>query len=740
MKCFFFPLKVCSVPLSASDLEKQTEKALEKWRKDRPLSTFDPRGRCQGYQVLWARAKHNKEERYVKEREEGNLSVPLARSASVLSLSSSRLHWRWRKGEKVKMREWDSGRRVMRHLSFGAKDEWKSWNDLNFKGVQCVREEDTAPKELKKRNNLTGQNRVEEKEALEENQMFKGPNILMHHAEITEHDGSQKTEAKMTEVIDNSAEDRTVKTESSQSPAEALVVENITEHMSHHKQEGLRQWRETVSINSQEKTEQQLAEGIQENQTDANTEVEVKMKEGVNTSCDVTDVKSERTGNVLLVEEDVTIETELPESSELIANTLEAQLQQNKSDVIAETEETTQRERLEADSSVEHDEESRLPEECDVLSQTEDNGERNKLDKTAADVETDAFPLKDDKTLSQEGKQPKERKAAQPEAPPGGSEKEINTTAEGKQWSEGIIVTGGSEVQVDTPICDQTQVETPAGTQMDEETSQAARHPAARPDGKMCLVEVRGTEQRAQQQPGCQGTEGPEGEEVNDSISSEATDNHTGSMEEVQNTDECHIEKVQQRNSRQTQVSGRSSRPSAEVRSRLAQRLSEDVFVHPQRTNPSRDPGRLNPTDDTPAPPSAEQTSETPVPHKHFSLFRRRKGEQPKKIKTKGTSRMQVPKIVIEDFSDKLVQQEEEVSLKEERRTRRERERKEKEEETLRKKREKELKKEREQDRKKPQRKDRSFFGQRGKDRGVVPPSADTQTIRLPAPYAESYF
>ncbi|XP_054648269.1 TBC1 domain family member 10B isoform X2 [Dunckerocampus dactyliophorus] len=113
-----FIAEVCAIPLSASDLERHTEKELAKWRKDRPSSTFDPRGRCQGYRMAWARAQDNQEDLEKKERETGNLSVPLTRSASSLSLSSSR----WRKGGNV----WE---RVPRHLS----KDWRSCNELSFK-------------------------------------------------------------------------------------------------------------------------------------------------------------------------------------------------------------------------------------------------------------------------------------------------------------------------------------------------------------------------------------------------------------------------------------------------------------------------------------------------------------------------------------------------------------------------------------------------------------------------------
>ncbi|XP_061690013.1 TBC1 domain family member 10B isoform X2 [Syngnathoides biaculeatus] len=124
-----FIAEVCAVPLSSSDLEKQTEKVLAKWRKDRPSSTFDPRGRCHRYRVAWERAELNQADLERKERETGNLSVPLTRSASCLSLSPSLLHKRWRKGGDIRVQKAKSG--VLRHCSIGGKD-WRSCNDLNL--------------------------------------------------------------------------------------------------------------------------------------------------------------------------------------------------------------------------------------------------------------------------------------------------------------------------------------------------------------------------------------------------------------------------------------------------------------------------------------------------------------------------------------------------------------------------------------------------------------------------------
>lgn len=124
------------MPLSARDLEKQMEKEMEKWKKERPSSTFDPRRRCTGYQMVWAVARQNQEVLEKMERERGHLSLPLTRSVSTLSLSPKR----WRKGGKINEGEREGGVRVVRHLSVGAKDH--RWTEINFKHSQRIQEDE----------------------------------------------------------------------------------------------------------------------------------------------------------------------------------------------------------------------------------------------------------------------------------------------------------------------------------------------------------------------------------------------------------------------------------------------------------------------------------------------------------------------------------------------------------------------------------------------------------------------
>ncbi|XP_051506136.1 uncharacterized protein LOC127413223 isoform X2 [Myxocyprinus asiaticus] len=102
--------EVCSVPLSLADLQKQTEKEMEKWKIERPNSTFDPRGRCHGYRMAWERGQEKLRENEKKERQKGNLTLPLMRSHSSLSPSILRKKWR-KRSSRTETEEWDGGGR-----------------------------------------------------------------------------------------------------------------------------------------------------------------------------------------------------------------------------------------------------------------------------------------------------------------------------------------------------------------------------------------------------------------------------------------------------------------------------------------------------------------------------------------------------------------------------------------------------------------------------------------------------
>ncbi|KAK6298946.1 hypothetical protein J4Q44_G00304560 [Coregonus suidteri] len=135
-----FIAEVCSVPLSSKDLERQTERELEKWRMERPASTFDPRGRCHGYRMAWARAQEMEEERNRKKREKGNLSLPPISSHSLLSLSPSLLRNR-KKGSKTDTGECEGG-----NLRRGSEMDGSL---VRAQGVPPPATEDRAPVEMR---------------------------------------------------------------------------------------------------------------------------------------------------------------------------------------------------------------------------------------------------------------------------------------------------------------------------------------------------------------------------------------------------------------------------------------------------------------------------------------------------------------------------------------------------------------------------------------------------------------
>lgn len=388
------------------------------------------------------------------------------------------------------------------------------------------------------------------------------------------------------------------------------------------------------------------------------------------------------------------------------------------------------------------------------------------------------------------------------------SEVECDTVAYEATQEKERFLTANSEVDKDQTQAEETQNEINEGTSdsvappQKEVTSQDEEvNLITEPDGKMSSGEMSTSEEPAPEQPKILATmcaveeeESPEtvdentvGED-NVFISIEPTDSNTDSNPQVQST-ESHLVKDQAelRNSSLTQASGhRSSRSSGDFcnrrssssrGSRLGRRLSDDLFTMPQKTSQSQsipnqpgvkhtesqtNPGAVNPTQchhnlspevtlslSEEATERTETHQEPPNLPKRFGLFRRLRGEQPKKTKAKGTPKMQVPKILIQDFSDgtgieKPVEEdrEEKLNSRERRRRQREGERKEKEEERLRKKREKELEKVTERERRKPQTRGESFQVQREKGRSDEPQPAKTgsQMLRYSVSYAESYF
>ncbi|XP_034545553.1 ecotropic viral integration site 5 ortholog isoform X2 [Notolabrus celidotus] len=840
-----FIAEVCSVQLSAKDLEKQTEKQLEKWRKDRPASTFDPRGRCHGYRMAWARARQTEEENNKREREKGNLSVPLTRSASTLSLSPSLLH-RWKKGGKANTGEWKGGGKVVRHLSMGASEDWRNCAEFHFKKVKEVQEEedDVDSDECKKQSELNQREQTAQTELLEvpekndtiQNKLTEQEEetVVTEQSEevekrINEEDKSQLEEAEQSKMLSEETEGLL------KGPAEDQSVETTLhppEHISH-SQEVLEQQSHTskeqeIQVKESEKqtaeSEQPAAvEGDQiQKHVDADSNTEVEMKESVDLSeerMNQTDMKlEERTGSENVHQMQVETAAEISEATSEMDSEVRApvinDLQEQNQNVITEREKNSQKDACKEEyhmneSSAESDikePHTHAETDSDVLVQTpeENTDMQEKVEsedpEQHVDSETGAETVVLCCTETKEGSHSVADSDTKAEIPAANeivtyseeseesSEKGCDTVACAPTQEEGSISTVDSEEQLDNNIqAEETPTESLVnkddtdllGTQGEEVS------PISEPDGETSLTEVKDPVETG---PGEQNIEGSEVEKRTEKVeelsveddevfkSTDKTDSqNTDGHPQVQEQDsDCAKEQTEHSNGSQTQACGRcNSRSSGDYvrkssssrRSWLGRRLSEDLFIMPLKTQPipnheevyltepQPSPGALDPAQpqEVPLPlpavvterTSTQQEQQLPDPPKRLGLFRRLRGEQSNKGKQKGTAKIQVPKILIQDFSDgtgigKQVKEEtqEKLSSRERRRRRREQERKEKEEEKLKKRREKELEKER----KRPQTRGKSFQGEKDKGRRDVPANTESQTLRCSDSYAEAYF
>ncbi|XP_035768828.1 ecotropic viral integration site 5 ortholog [Neolamprologus brichardi] len=882
-----FIAEVCSVPLSGKDLEKQTEKELEKWRKEKPSSTFDPRGRCHGYRKAWARARQHEIEKERKEREKGNLSVPLTRSASSLSLSPSLLHKKWRKAGKGNTVDSEGSNKVVRHLSMGGREDWKSWNEFDFKKVQGVKEEEDVVSEGQK------EGQTEQKEISQTPDKIQETKNIQTEETAAGKEQTENTEKGVAEIEESSVKEtetgdvremeKSVLTEINESKMLSeqeekigskdrpnQTVENIIhppDYAPHcEKEEKLDAESESQVLEEQshiskdqevelkdtnEEAEKHVV-AVEENHSEtqriaeADTNTEDEMQIGVNAGEEQriqADVKSEESADTESVQQ-VEMNTDVTESkSETSVDTdrgvealtvddqnsaAEAETQQEKEELIEETEkgalevkyhstESLVQTEKEAESHTQRDTENEVlthnqensATQCDTKVEiTEVDSEQRVDSKTEMELEEEILMLS-----SSDCTQQKESTGAVDDTE---TKAEItvgkDTVEASNKATEEIILNVHSEAQVESDSCICTQKiteETPTETQTYEKPADSATpmeteessapadqlNHTSEPDEESS-VQISTSETQAPEETTSQVTVDPEDsnqkvqqvepaqeEEITEKvkqtpagednvfISSEPT--NVPQVQCSQSTKEPPVQ-TPERHSSRSSADFCVRKSSTSRSSRLARRLSEDLFTTPQKTSENQPEAKLTESQCNPKavtskqaaldllPPAAAAaaaatteeapTQQQPQPDtpKRFGLFRRLRGEQHKDNKAKKAPKMQVPKILIQDFSNMPgtgnaaeEEAEDKLNSKERRRRRREQERKEKEEERLKKKKEKELEKGKGKERKKPQTRGKSFQVQKEKssDAAAHPAKTDSQTIhRHSAGYAEAYF
>ncbi|TWW55628.1 ecotropic viral integration site 5 ortholog isoform X1 [Takifugu flavidus] len=693
-----FIAEVSAVPLSARDLERQTEKEMEKWKKDRPSSTFDPRHRCTGYQMVWAVARQNQELLEKMERERGHLSLPLTRSTSMLSLSPKR----WRKGGKINEGEREGGARVVRHLSMGAKDQ--RWTEINFKPSQRLQEDEDADS-----HQLIDQRETEK---------LNLPNMAAKPSQ-----DSSKDQIEQEEPISTGKHESLIREtdENKKQTEEATLIDATVHHLqlagpqfdsqSHFLEQ------ENSKINDQDGTqkhlegnpEPEIEENVQQSQWDTE-ELAAAVEKGAQS--DTVSKEGENSSHGDAVKEE-------QHSSELITPSQTQPAAEI--DGLDQTQEQEE-ENTKAQEDLEHSEH--------LHSKTE-----------VEEILVSSNTL----TGSSEGLVPSLKAA---EATKGNGESSLTANSGGENS------------------------DTPTQSQIIERPSDITASPQD-PDGRISLTHVSPPDV-----PAPEKVLGTAGEDKNtESLPETTVENDV--FDPIKLTD-CNIDLQggELRTSCLAQASSRrNSRSSGDFcirksssshASRLGRRLSEDLFTVPHKPS-QQQPTESNPGDKHAKPLSnlggvnsapdspdvfsvkssetnpTDQQKGTPNPQKGFSFFRKLRGQTPKN--QKGTPKIQVPKIFIQDFSDGTGMEkpmkeyrEEKLNSRERRRRQREQDRRTKEEK-VRKKRETEQEKVTEKGKRNAQTgQDVRVQGDQEKCEGLHPGKHQSHRQRNSTSYAESYF
>lgn len=760
------------------------------------MSTFDPRPRCLGYQMVWEMARQSQKQRAECEREKGNLSIPLTRSVSTLSLSPTSLRKRWRKGGKDNMGECERSNKIVRHFSMGAKEDWRSWSDVHFKRELRVQEEDVVSEETKP---------TEHSEQREPIQMDNIQNAPTEHVE----DQSEQVEQKIPETMEN-------KSKEMEEPTKDQTLENsLQQYSSEQHNQGEKpdpDTRSQVLEQQNYKDNEEEIEGENTNKTTGKQTVKIEhlaTNEEAQSEIKICADADASTGpateeNVQLTQVDAVTAAETspphPEtdscsqggafkgkhcSTESLAETdteKEAHTStEDDNDVLVLNpenveENTATQDEVEADRKDIYSEQlidSQTEAETTLVSLPECS---QKIEGTDLIVETEAeIPI-----LNEIVTESNEEHARCSDCAAIDSE---------RKQEKGCVVTEPSEADKEQTQAEETQIEINEGrsdtkTLPQEVTSQDKEQP----HGKTDSAEISTLEQPTFGQPKVLAPacavekESPETAQENavgeDSIfvSVEESDSKADNNPCVIVTEQAELKNSSppQSSSHQNSLSSGDiciRKSSSSRGTRLGRRLSEDLFTVPQKatqsninqhTEPESNPRagkqtQIHPdvssgTTSSPSEETSDRTEtqqDTPGPPKRFGLFRRLRGEQPKKNKVKGKAKMQVPKIVIQDFSDRTGVEkaaeehgEKKLNSREKRKQQRERDRQVKVEERLRKKREKELEMVAEQERRKGQSTGKSFKveGEKGRSDKLPAINSAPQTHGFSAPYGELYF
>ncbi|KAG7328923.1 hypothetical protein KOW79_007097 [Hemibagrus wyckioides] len=737
-----FIQEVCSVPLSLADLQRQTEKELGKWRKERPGSTFDPRDRCHGYYMIWEKGKERVKENEKKERQSGNLRAPVMRSHSSLSPAILRKKWR-KRGSKTENEEWE-GRGFTKQDS--DDEEKRRASVCGVAGELRVKTQKTPPefsKQFQKESNTSlNTPRTSATETL------LGSELLDLDATVFEEDENDMVviPIPLHIVRGDRKEETKPPTTLKEDDSEAGDIQQEIE-----KQQGTETWQD------EEKKEQDPRdEEISSHQDQAEPQQEQSQPSQLEEVEDARNKPEQETQeNTSKQEEETEIQTCEPvEEVQLNINTQEedVQIQVNTDKQEEEEQENgAEKEHEEMDSSKQEEEIGTKSQEPEVVIHLDIKDEQQQQEDREQKNEVGHILETEEEMHSNVLQTPEDQKDAEDQAPsvqeeeheccesgsstdvektrqePEGEREEARTGDAPEEETEGTVMDGekGEPETVTSSPCVQPEMVT--------EHSGESETPQDSNQTQDENIEVNKTSTPEQEEPDKTG-----GSSIPES------------PHPVKKEEEVEREITAESNPVKPAPSGANQHPQLRLRRSSSSHtsyptiLSEDTFRDPQQ-NVKRDSCSQNTEaeeSDIAQPkqtqsskqedlqkPKAQTKSDKP---KRKGLFQRLRADMP--------SKSTIPKIVIQDFSEG----EEKLSSKERRRRRRMQERKEKEEEKERKKLEKELEKEKERERKKPQTRGKSFqvLSKKHDDYDdVFSEKSDSQEVgHKRTSYSESYF
>ncbi|XP_028824141.1 trichohyalin isoform X3 [Denticeps clupeoides] len=756
-----FIQEVCAIPLSEKDLQRRTTRELEKWRKERPNSTFNPQERCHGYLTVWERIKVQEEKKEREEKERGHLSLPLLRSPSSLSPSLLRKKWK-KRGSRSVMEEHEGstgdekeGRRlnqqgkedrnstISRGIDVVQKTsvasvpqihivmEEESTKERSQSKADALRTSQPGPLQRQKSDQAEGKHETEEETLIgqqkDEEHKNKGQQEVTKQDVFNQMQNDQQeviyqTQIDQQEVINETQKGQQEEINERHNDQQEAInqikkdQQEVGDHMYKHQEEVINQqevsdqMQNEQAISSQMKKDQQeVINEMQMDQQEVIHEMQKDQQEGINERQNDTQEAINQ------------IQKDQQEVSDLTQKDHQEVINQKQKD---QQEATNQMQNEQESSQMKKDQH-------EVIKMTQ---------KGQQDVKHQAYKHQQE-AINQTQKDQKEvSKLTQKD-----HQEVINQEQNDQQDAEKNQQEERIHIQTDYREADDTQnskQETEEQLYEDTDELHGLQHSDQQEETNQSqqggeMLKTQQEVEKQTQEPGNQGEELTCEEQKRDLTQ---TDEKRDAQIRMDQEDMRITDERQQKTSRmstqaetQTNQTGAiqtvsEEQPDSEPQTQTEEPHSEVLAPSPSNTpSPTHfKPHTLNPTPQIGSP-------------KRLGLFSILRGGAKS---GRGHKTQPVPKILIQDFSEEKVQ--EKVTSRERRRRRREQERRQKEEEKQRRKQEKELQGGGgEKERRKPQTRGRSFQVQGSQGRATDNPAHNSQTWvtrRNSAPFSENYF